>query len=106
MIRAIRASLITAVQFLSGSFGPVAEPSWPYSGLVMLGLLLLTAGMLLRATTRARPAEDRFRALALLLFIAATICLALSIGLGRRGYGFTLRYFLLATPVLCCIYFA
>ena len=99
LIRFIRSCLSTTGQFLSGGFGPAAEPSWPYSGLVMLGLLLLTTGMLLRAAKRARAAEDRFRALALLLFIAATICLALSVGLGRQGYGFTLRYFLLATPV-------
>ena len=42
---------------------------------------------------------DAFRALALLLFIVAIICLAVSVGVGRRGYGFTLRYFLLAAPV-------
>ena len=106
LIRVIRASLRTTGQFLSGGFGPAAEPSWPYSGLVMLGLLLLTTGMLLRAAKRARAAEDRFRALALLLFMVATICLALSVGLGRQGYGFTLRYFLLAAPALCWVYFA
>ena len=106
LIRFIRSCLSTTGQFLSGGFGPAAEPSWPYSGLVMLGLLLLTTGMLLRAAKRARAAEDRFRASALLLFIVATTCLALSAGLGRQGYGFTLRYFLLATPALCCVYFA
>ena len=106
LIRFIRGSLTTTWRFLAGGFGPAAEPSWPYSGLVMLGLLLFTAGMLLRAAKCARPAGDRFRALALLLFMIATICLALSVGLGRQGYGFTLRYFVQAAPALCCAYFA
>jgi hypothetical protein len=104
--RVIAGSLRTSLQFLSGGFGPAAKSSWPYSGLVMLGLLLLTTGMLLRAATGLRSAEERSRAMALLLFMAATICLALSVGFGKRGHGFILRYFVQAAPPLCCVYFA
>jgi hypothetical protein len=102
----IRGWLKTTWQFLSGGFGPAAEPSWPYSGLMMVGLVLLTTGMLLMAAKGARRVEDRFRAVALVFFMVAIICLALSVGVGRRGYGFTLRYFLLAAPVLCWVYLA
>jgi hypothetical protein len=49
--------------------------------------------------------EKRWPPLGLLLFMVATICLAASVALGRRGFGFSGRYFLLAVPLLCCAYY-
>jgi hypothetical protein len=88
---------ITTGKFLTGSFGPAAELSWRYSRIAMLGLLIATSIQLLRRLPRS---------IGLLLFLMGVGCLALSVGFGRRGEGFTGRYFLIAAPVLGLIYYA
>ena len=42
----------------------------------------------------------------LLAFLAGVGCLAMSVGLGRPGYGWSPRYAVLAAPALCALYFA
>jgi len=93
----LRGSFRTARKFLSGSFGPAAELSWPYSGFGMLGLLIATSIQLLRRLPRS---------IGLLLFLMGVGCLAFSVGFGRHGLGFIARYFLIAAPALGLIYYA
>jgi hypothetical protein len=100
-----RSSVIAGLQFLTGSFGPAGQFFWPLSGIVMLGLLLLTVGVLI-ASIQGSFARQRSPALGLLFFIFAIACLAASVGLGRRSAAFGGRYFLLAVPSLCVIYYS
>lgn len=95
----------TGLQFLTGGFGPAGQLFWPLSGWVVLGLFVLTGGRLLLLCRRGRPGE-RARAVGLLLFLAAVGCLAASVGAGRPGAGFAPRYYVLAAPALCGVYFA
>jgi hypothetical protein len=101
----ISLALTTAGQFLAESFGPAGEMFWPWSGLGVLGLVLSGAATLFVSACRRAPAE-RCRSLGLLALLAGTLCLALSVGLGRPGFGFTPRYAVLAFPGLCWVYFA
>src|SRR5262249_32250420 len=98
-------SLRTMLQFLTGAFGLLGEALWPYSGLGVLALLLLTALIVMRMSWRDSTSPARRRLIGLLSFATAVGCLALSVGLGRPGYGFTPRYYLLAVPALLCAYF-
>ncbi len=100
----LRECLRTALQFLTGAFGSAGEAVWPYSGFGMVVLLLLTAVALLQMTQRP-PLPHRAHLFGMLAYAAALGCLALSVGLGRPGYGFTARYYLLAAPALCWAYF-
>jgi hypothetical protein len=106
----LRASLRTIAQFLSGGLGPAAAPLWPLSGVVLLGVLLLSGGVLL--VIWLRQPQDRFRVVGLLLFFGAMASLALGIGWARAGEilwapdpGFHNRYVTLAVPLLCGVYF-
>jgi hypothetical protein len=87
--------------------GWLVQKCWPYSGWVTLGLVLLTALVLVAVFLR-RP-EERSRALGILLFIGATACIGLGIGWGRAGFpnypGLQSRYCTYAMPLLCCVYF-
>jgi hypothetical protein len=100
----LRGCAATTLAFLAGGFGPAAARFRLLWGLGVFALLLASAGALLVAVWGGRP-PGRPRALGLLCFLAAVACLALSVGLGRTGYGFTPRYFLFAAPALCCVYF-
>ena len=62
-----RTSLIAGLQFLTGSFGPAGQFFWPFSGIVRLGLLLLTPGVLI-PSIRGSFAGDPSAALGLLFF--------------------------------------
>jgi hypothetical protein len=70
--------------------------------------MVLGALAVLRALV-SQPAE-RLRALGMLLFLAGSVGVALSIGWGRGGLGptagFMSRYTTLALPGLCAVYFA
>jgi hypothetical protein len=95
----------TSMEYLSVSLSPKAVALTPYVGLGVLLLWLSGAAALLVAAGRT-PAPDRARALGLLVFLAAGVGLALSVGLGRAGHGGASRYCLLGAPTWCCLYFA
>lgn len=103
-----RSSLRTGLEFLAAGWGRPAEWLWPFSGALTLGLLLASAGLLI-VRGRQQPGE-RSRVLGLLLFFGAIGSLAVAVGQGRASFGpfmgFSARYMLLATPVLCGVYFA
>ena len=94
------------IEFLSVSVGLVGEDGWPYSGLAVFALYGATLALLLRAL-KTVPGE-RQRAAGLLAFLLGTGMLALSVGLGRGGFGpgaaFASRYVTLSIPLLCCVY--
>ncbi len=92
---------MTSIQFLTMGFGPAVRAVWPFSGLGVFCLLLLSAAVL-AIVVRNQPRE-RNRALGLLLFLGAMASLALGLGLGRDG--FEPRYITLSVPVWCCVYF-
>jgi hypothetical protein len=96
-------TLESALQFLTGSFGAAAGLYRTLMMAAMVGLLLLTAGTLF-ANVYCNQYEKRPQVLGLLLFLAAFTCLALGFGWGRPGAGLSMRYSILAVPVLCCIY--
>jgi hypothetical protein len=102
------ASCRTSIQFLSLAIGAAGGQLWPWSGLLVLGLLLSTAIVLLHA--RRRQVQNRFCASGLLLFLAAIVALALGMGWGRAGAGaeagLSPRYTVLTVPALCGVYFA
>jgi hypothetical protein len=97
----------TAAQFLAEGIGPLAEPTWPFSGAVVAGLAAMTL-FRLRQEWRGEPAE-RLRVLGLLAFGAAIVTLALAIGWGRGligpRAGLATRYGTMAAPALCLAYF-
>jgi hypothetical protein len=102
------AALMTSVQLLSVSFGPrLGVAGWPYSGLILLGLFVFS-GAALVFTYAAQP-EERPRAGALLMFLAAGTCLVLAVGWGRAAMGpqagFEARYVTFLIPALSCLYF-
>jgi hypothetical protein len=101
----LRESLRTSVQFLTSGFGPGGERFWPYSGWAMLLVLLFTVAVLFLEVWR-KGVSNASHARGLICFLVAVGTLALSVGLGRQGFGFTGRYFLIATPGLCCVYYA
>ena len=92
---------------MAASFGPKTALFWPYAGWAMLGLLLITGGLLIMTGWR-RP-QERFRVVGLLAFLGAMTSLSLALGWGRSSFGpfagFQSRYVTLAVPLLCCVYF-
>ena len=110
--------LSVALQFLTLGLGPAYGDFWPFTGVVIFGLLLLTSSLLAMAWFN-RPLE-RPRALGLLLFMGSMAALALGVGWGRAGLvspgsllacgsgggKATARYVTLAVPMLCCAYYA
>jgi hypothetical protein len=101
--RAKVAALVTGLKFVASSIGLAAKPLWPWSGVAIGAVLVATAAALLWTTWRERPQR---RTWGLLLFLAGAACLTASVGLGKRGHGFTPRYHLLAAPLLCTAFFA
>jgi hypothetical protein len=105
--KALKDHVRTAVQVGTVSLGPAVQPFWPSFGAVVLGVFLVTVGLLGWAWWR-RPAE-RLRAAGLLLFLGAVASLALGMGWGRSSggdmVGFQSRYTVLAVPALCGVYF-
>ena len=101
------AGLRTTLEFMTASFGPKTALFWPHAGWAMLGLLLITVGLLMVAWWRCP--QERFRVVGLLAFLGAMASLSLAVGWGRSafgpGVGFTSRYVTLAVPLLCCVYF-
>ncbi len=97
----VPATLNTAAQFFTIGFGPATRAIWPWSGLGVLSLLLLSAVVLV-IVWRYQPRE-RLRASGLFLFLGAMTSLALGLGLGRDG--FETRYVTLAIPLWCCVYY-
>jgi hypothetical protein len=101
------ASLRASLEFLSGSFGFHAGLAWPSIGLAMLILILASAAIVLTAVVRQTQA--RLSSIGFLLFLGAGCLLALSIGVGRAGFGVGAglqpRYVTLALPALLCVYF-
>ncbi len=102
----VMATLQTAGKFLAYSFGAVAANSWNLFVLIAFGVLVPTLGTLILATIRLHSFEKQ-RALAILLFCGSLLMFALAIGYGRAGSpeGFPIRYVILATPVLCTVFF-
>lgn len=102
----LAASLVTALQFLSLMLGPSAALLWPYSGALVVLLLVSSVAISARAAIR-RP-EERPRVLGLLAFLAGIGSLALGLGWGRAGAsplgGFEPRYVTLAAPMGLAIY--
>lgn len=103
----LAATLKTSALFLSFGLGPATFFFWPIGHLIV-PLLSLASAIVLFRVWRDQP-EERGRALGLLLFLGANVCLALGVGWGRAGLiptdGFPTRYAVMAVPTLCCIYF-
>jgi hypothetical protein len=96
-----------SLAFLSQMFGPGAKSLWPFSGILGLGLLLLAAGIVVKAWWEDRG--GRFRLFGLFCFLGAVAGLSLGLGWGRSGLGWQAcyypRYVAFAAPALCCVYF-
>ena len=97
----------TSLAFLAASLGETARWTFPFSGLVLLALLVLSAGIFIFAAWRGKGL-NRGRALGILCFMGASSMLALGVGWGRAGFGYKYGFFfpLFSVPILCCIYFA
>jgi hypothetical protein len=102
----IHATLAYAAKFVAFGFGPGAGLSWRASEIAACLVLVSTGAILIAAFARSDPSE-RFRILALLLFAAGTVVLALAIGSGRAAKGgMSTRYALLGVPTFCLAYFS
>ena len=66
--------------------------------------MISVAGMLVTSLF-SENTRSKLHIFAFTSFLLAIVCLSISFGLGRRGYGFVSRYFLMATPALCFIYY-
>jgi hypothetical protein len=101
----LSAALQTSLECFTGSLGSGAERCWPFSGLAMVVLLALSAGVLVHIW-RTQTAE-RSRAAGLVFFAAAMASLVFALGWARShsGAGVGWQYGILAAPALCCIYF-
>jgi hypothetical protein len=99
-------SLRTAVEVWAASLGPAAQQTWPFSGLLILGIV---AGTLWQAG-RALAGCPRLRLLAwgAVCYLGALAVLGLGIGSGRafvgEEVGFTDRYMSLTIPLLLICY--
>jgi hypothetical protein len=97
----------TSLEFMTASFGPKTSLFWPHAAWGLIGLLLITGGLLMKTLWSCPQAW--FRAVGLMTFLGAMASLSLAIGWGRsafgQGIGFTSRYVTLAVPLLCCVYF-
>jgi hypothetical protein len=98
---------MTCLEFISDAVGSELGRSWwPFVGIVLLALLLVTAVVLVWAWVK-QPGE-RFRAGGLLLFLGAVASLILALGWGRavlgKDAGFESRYVTLMAPALCWVY--
>lgn len=98
-------TFIEALKSFSTALGPYAAFLWPH-GTVAIALLSLGAAALL--FSRLQRAEDRDKALGLLLGLLAFYGLAIGIGYGRailgEDAGFADRYATFMTPALLLIY--
>lgn len=105
----LKATVNTAVAFLSASFGTPFSTyldRWPYWRLLLPALLVITALVVGASAWKMR--ESRPRAVGLLLFLVAFVSLALAVGIGRGGRpwdGLDSHYGTAALPVLCWLYF-
>src|SRR5260370_9179756 len=102
-------SLLASLEFVSSGVGTVpAETFWPYLGLALLGLTVISLVVLVRICCRSP--QERIRAAGLLMFLGAVGALTLAIGWGRSGFGsgagIASRYTTLAAPALRARYFA
>ncbi|HEX5270640.1 MAG TPA: hypothetical protein VFW33_09150 [Gemmataceae bacterium] len=97
----------TAAQFFAEGLGPIAEPTWPLSGVALAALAAVTL-FRLRQEARAGP-NEWLRVLGLLAVGAALVALALAVGWGRGligpKAGLMTRYATMAVPALCLAYF-
>jgi hypothetical protein len=101
----LRATLVTTIKILSISLGTAANEYWRYSGLAMLALCLISGALLVVGLTKP---QERFRAMGLLLFMAATGAGLLVIAWARASLGdyvLTGHYLLRVVLLLCCAYF-
>jgi hypothetical protein len=102
----VRTVLGITWRLVTTSFGTAAARAWPSSGYAMLGLLVLSADVVRRALC---DPERRPWAVGVLLFVTATVLLALGVAYGRGalGYpvGFNPRYPTLTVLTPCCLYF-
>ncbi|MEJ7636691.1 MAG: hypothetical protein WKF75_01575 [Singulisphaera sp.] len=100
-----RAFLRTSLQVLSVGFGPAVRSSWPWSGLVVLGLWVLSRAVLAKAGHERPGGLEPWDSSC----SGAQLSLVLALGWGRPTgsptVGFQSRYATLTTPALCCIYF-
>lgn len=100
-------TVITSANLLASGLGPQAAAYWPLTGIAVSALLICSA-LLLLAAFRTRVTE-RMRILGLLAFLAATSCLALSVGWGRAGRGWgpglASHYASSVLTFLCGVYF-
>src|SRR5262249_43563124 len=96
------------VMFLSVAFGPAAAATWPWSGIGLVILMVLSAAFL--TSLSVRQPQARLAALGSLAFLGGFGLIALAIGWGRSAlapdYCLESRYALLSVPVLCAVYLA
>jgi hypothetical protein len=101
------ATLQAGAGFLSMSCGPVALDLWPYLPAGIVGMLIVSQGLLIRAWFKLP--QKRAQALGLFVFIASIGALALGVGLGRASLdprsGLAPRYVSIAVPLLFCVYY-
>lgn len=99
------------LKYLSMSFGPAVQPPiWPFSGVVILGLLSVCSACIAISLWRRGPTFRRGLGLGLFLFLSACLVTALAVGLLRaswsHGYLFRPRYAMSAVPLALGLYFA
>jgi hypothetical protein len=98
----------TILAVVTSPLGPTAVRFWPDSGRAMLLLLLLSAGVLIRAVWSGRPENARGRALGLLAGLCGAMVLAAGLGWGRAAVGYQqgFIYPTLAVLLPCLVYLA
>jgi hypothetical protein len=100
-------TLRVTTQFLAMAFGAAVVEEWTLMAVTIVTLIVVDAGLLLRAGIQS-PSE-RPRVLGFAALLVALLLLALEVGIGRSvlgpAGGLAARYVVLAAPVIAHAYF-
>jgi hypothetical protein len=101
------ATLATTVKILALGWGPFVSYCWLLSGMFVLLLLSLSAGIVVLGILRNKGLE-RHQALGILLLLGNMVLFALVVGHGRAGRvpisGLPIRYVIFTVPIPCAVF--
>lgn len=106
--RSAKDMIRASCEVLSIGFGPVGARYWPWSGVIVTGIVAGCVVLAVAAVVRRR--DDRLRSCAVLAAIGSLLTVVFAIGYGRAGFGpgqgFSDRYAIFSASLLAVGYVA